>query len=510
MGRRVPPRLRRTAVLIALSFISPFLIASRHHPQIGHAWPAQVAAPIQAAPSPSDALRTLREYSAAGKLDGGLLDGLAAKGSADGIVVLDENAISARIRQGGAASGTAGAAGGDPRAGAYAAVKQQIAAAVPDSATIVEDFPSFGSARVRVTSDSALLALLSLPQVSAITADEQYREQEAQPANPKPPISVDLALIGQPQAAAAGFTGAGASVAVLDTGVDYWRDAFGGCTAPGQPIATCRIAELVPIAPNSDKLDSDGKGLHGTSVAGIVAAVAPNARVIMLDVFDGGSSSTSLTLRGLDWVMQHQQQYNIVAVNLSLGSTYVYRTSPCSASPYTGVFDQMRRAGIIPVVASGNDAMTGSASGFTNGIDYPACVPGAVSVGATYVANIGSYEGSCRDASTQTDQVACFSQSGPNLSLLAPGARITAAGLSASGTSEAAPHVAAAAADLAAKCRAATADQIVEALTEAGPQVADQRNGVTKHRLDIAAAGQALVDAGECGGPAGRDSKASQ
>ena len=48
----------------------------------------------------------------------------------------------------------------------------------------------------------------------------------------------------------------------------------------------------------------------------------------------------------------------------------------------------------------------------------------------------------CTDLITTTNQVACFSNSASYLSLLAPGALITAGGFSLGGTSQAAPHVA--------------------------------------------------------------------
>jgi subtilisin family serine protease len=53
-------------------------------------------------------------------------------------------------------------------------------------------------------------------------------------------LTESLPLIHQPDAAAAGYTGAGTAVAVMDTGVDYTQPAFGSCTAPNTP-AGCRV-----------------------------------------------------------------------------------------------------------------------------------------------------------------------------------------------------------------------------------------------------------------------------
>jgi subtilisin family serine protease len=96
------------------------------------------------------------------------------------------------------------------------------------------------------------------------------------------------------------------------------------------------------------------------------------------------------------------------------------------------------------------------------------------------------------------DQITCFSLSGPNLSLRAPGALITAADVSLGGTSQATPHVAGAIADLASACPRATVDQIEKALTTSGPTIRDSRNGVSRHRLDVLAAGQSLKGQGLC------------
>lgn len=53
-------------------------------------------------------------------------------------------------------------------------------------------------------------------------------------------------------------------------GLDYTREAFGPCTAPGVPAATCKVAYVQDIAPNDNSLDDEGEA-HGTNVAGIIA-----------------------------------------------------------------------------------------------------------------------------------------------------------------------------------------------------------------------------------------------
>jgi subtilisin family serine protease len=145
-------------------------------------------------------------------------------------------------------------------------------------------------------------------------------------------------------------------------------------------------------------------------------------------------------------------------------------------------------AGIAVVAAAGNN-------GYTNGISSPACTPGAVSVGAVYSANFGGIGwGACTDNTTAADQVTCFSNSASFLTLLAPGALITAGGLTYGGTSQATPFITGAAAVLRAAFPTETTDQAVARMTGHGKSVIDARNAISKPRLDLyAAAGLAAT-----------------
>ena len=155
--------------------------------------------------------------------------------------------------------------------------------------------------------------------------------------------------------------------------------------------------------------------------------------------------------------------------------------SECPGSWATTPFQNARQAGIVPVVASGNN-------GYVNGVSNPACAPGAVRVGAVYDANVGAKAwGACTDSVTAADRVICFSNSANILTLLAPGSTITAAGISQSGTSQATPHVAGAVGVL----RAANAfpgdsvDQTISRMRNTGAPVTDPRNGRVTPRLNL-------------------------
>ena len=156
-----------------------------------------------------------------------------------------------------------------------------------------------------------------------------------------------------------GFAGAGTSVAVLDTGLDYKRAAFGPCTAPATPADTCRVVHVQDFARSDNTLDDSV--LHGTNVAGIVATVAPGTKLIGLDVFDGDGAYTSDIVNAINWVVANKAKYNIAAMNMSFGSTGF---SNCTTGSMAAAIATARSAGILSAVASGN-------SGSTT-LDYPA------------------------------------------------------------------------------------------------------------------------------------------
>jgi hypothetical protein len=268
----------------------------------------------------------------------------------------------------------------------------------------------------------------------------------------------DISLIGQPEVAANGMLGAGTTIAVIDSGVDYTRSAFGYCGAPGNPF-DCKVVYFHDFCCSDGQLDANG---HGTNVAGIAVETAPESRIAALRVLDAaGNGSDSTVLSAVNWAISNKSLFNIAALNLSLGNKTNY-TSPCTGSAYVSPFANAKSAGIVSVVAAGNYS-------FTNGISSPACTPGAVSVGAT----------------DWNDDVAYFSNSAGFLTMLAPGEYICAADTCYSGTSQATPHVAGAAAVLRAAYPNESVQQTVDRMTIYGKPITDSRNGITKPRLDL-------------------------
>jgi hypothetical protein len=368
----------------------------------------------------------------------------------------------------------------------YRALKAGLHLRLP-GLRVLEDYDSLPVQFVRVHSRRQLSRLRTDPSVLAIGADRVDTLDLAQ----------SLPLIGQPEAAADGHTGSGVAVAILDTGVDYTRSAFGGCSAPG--TQGCRVVVAQDFAPDDGLRDDPAAGFHGTNVAGIVAGVAPDARVLGLDVFDGLGSSTSTQVAAINFVIAQQATYNIRAINMSLGAFESYNTTPCNdpTDARVAAFANARAAGIIPVVASGNNRFANGTNHV--GISRPACIPGAFPVGAVYDGDTGGHiwggpnaNDRCTDATSAADQITCFSQVWTDPMMLAPGALITAAGVTQGGTSQAAPHVAGAVAVLFGSAGSPALSAVEEALRESGPSVFDALVGQGYHRLSLPPAIEAL------------------
>ena len=359
--------------------------------------------------------------------------------------------------------------------------KQRLLNVIQDAEfNIIRDYKHLPLTLVRIRSKRAIERLVNLAEVKSLHVNRSFY----------PHLSESLPFIDQPDFCACGY-GGDSVVAVLDTGVKYNRDAFGNCSQPGEP--GCKVAAVFEAAQTDDgQLDASPVN-HGTNVAGIVVGVAPDSRIAAVDVFDGNTASSNDIIAGINWVIGQKNQGNLntVAINLSLGASGV-PTSICNSSPLRTAIQNAQSAGIITLASSGND-------GFLDAIGYPACIPEVVSVGAVYDGNIGGVNySSCSDGTTAPDKVTCFSNSSNDLSLLAPGAEISAAGETLFGTSQAVAHASGAVAVLRAAFPADSLDETVSRLQNAGVPVTDQRNSVTTPRLDLENVCTASDTDGDC------------
>src|SRR4030095_13962626 len=92
-----------------------------------------------------------------------------------------------------------------------------------------------------------------------------------------------------------------------------------------------------------------------------------------------GSAYIDNIEKALRWVIDHRDQYNIVAVNLSLG--YGNYTSPVTRDPYSDELQELHDEGVFIAAASGNDGVP--ASGEPT-IIYPAADPNVFAIGSLH------------------------------------------------------------------------------------------------------------------------------
>lgn len=221
-------------------------------------------------------------------------------------------------------------------------------------------------------------------------------------------------------------TGAGVRVAVLDTGVDKLHPALAGRLLPG--------FDFVDFDNDPSEVGNAAANVsfgHGTHVAGLVAIVAPNARIMPLRVLDADGTGNA-------WVLAEAILYAIDpdgnpatndgahVINMSLGSfsrTHILDTvaklATCDILPVADPLDALADpgyngdrnrcnafSGAVIVAAAGNDASRDVRQ-------YPAA-EGAYGLIAVTASNVNS-------------RLASFSNTGTWVHIAAPGEGITSA-----------------------------------------------------------------------------------
>lgn len=260
---------------------------------------------------------------------------------------------------------------------------------------------------------------------------------------------------------AAGLSGSGITVAVLDTGIDtdhpelmssivaeacFCTTASGGGCCPGGATSD--------TGPGSAE-DDNG---HGSHVSGIITSdgtpspqgSAPSAAIVAVKVLDSQNlyEDDSNIILALEWIIDNRPDVDIV--NMSLGTDTVYPSGDCdNADAYTmlvaSLIDTLRANEVIVTAAAGND-------GRAYGMNAPACIRSVVSVAATYDADVGSdtfNDGTftCTEPTTSANAVTCFTNWDVTTDIFAPGAPVESTDDAGStyvdrGTSMSAPLVA--------------------------------------------------------------------
>jgi len=216
-----------------------------------------------------------------------------------------------------------------------------------------------------------------------------------------------------------GLSGRGATVAVIDSGIDTRHNAFGS-----------RVIFSKDFTGHGDASDHYG---HGTHVAAIIAGegsvesgyrgIAPGASLLNLRVLgDDGSGDASDVIDAIDWTVEHRREYNVRVINLSLGAPVL---QPYRDDPLCEAVERAARAGITVVAAAGNYGRTADGKTVLGGITSPANSPFAIAVGAIDAHGTGD---------RSDDTVASYSSKGPTRydlivkpDLAAPGSRIVSA-----------------------------------------------------------------------------------
>jgi subtilisin family serine protease len=273
-----------------------------------------------------------------------------------------------------------------------------------------------------------------------------------------------------------GATGKGYSVAVLDTGVNSSHTFLSGRVVAE---ACFTYNKSCPNAENQMLGVGAAKPVHwhGTHVAGIIAGkdasssgVAPDANIVAVNIFEkDGSAYEGSLLYALRYVLSVKDKYNIVAVNLSLGTSKVWTQTCDDVVPeLTKIVQEFRAKNVAVVAAAGNS--------FSHGMANPACITGVIGVAASYIS---------------TDTITDFSNISQYTTFAAPGYQIISSSSeggfrSSSGTSMATPHVAGAFALYASYKPGLSVEQRVADLKNNCPKSLDTATGISVCRLDLA------------------------
>ena len=277
------------------------------------------------------------------------------------------------------------------------------AAALDAASDVVREFP-FGAATIRVPK-AAATALADRSEVRYVEANGTVRALAESASWGYDRIDADVAN-------ADGYTGDGADVAILDTGIACDHDCLPNVGA-GEAVRTCGTNCCAPW--------DDDNG-HGTNVAGIIGAsqqcdcttgVAPDATLHAVKVLDSsGVGSFSDIAAGI----QRTADNGWDVCNLSLGAS-------SGSATIEAACEYAWTRGVLLVGAAG-------ASGpCTSCVGYPAAYDEVVAVGAT----------------DESDTLASFSSTGPEIEVVAPGTNLPTTDLGddcvvLSGTSMATAH----------------------------------------------------------------------
>jgi serine protease AprX len=287
---------------------------------------------------------------------------------------------------------------------------------------------------VAATVPAAAVPQLSVaPGVAAVTPDSRTHVQ-ALPADQGDPVrSVYPQVVRAADVWQAGRTGAGMTVALVDTGVTEVADLAGRVL----PVVNDRTGQTYACENLSEERDCSDSYGHGTFIAGTIAGdgtasggrwkgAAPGASILSVKIAGrDGTADVSNVLAAVQWVVSFRDRYNVRVLNLSLGtdSTQTYARDPLNYA-----VERAWDAGVAVIVAASNrgpEARTVSKPG-----DDPFVVTvgaiddrGTKGLGDDVLPNFTSRGPTAADGIAKPDVVA---PGGHIVSLRAPGSAIDA------------------------------------------------------------------------------------
>ena len=187
-----------------------------------------------------------------------------------------------------------------------------------------------------------------------------------------------------------GYTGAGVTMAIIDTGIDANHSGLDDLDDDNSTNDTKVIAFYDAInnpgARNGSEIFPYDDNGHGTHCAGITAGtgaptfqhvgVAPHANLVVVKVLSGSvSGSFAQVMAGMEWTVEKRHEFNIRAASMSLGGPGPIEWTSAEEESVNRMANEMMRSGVALFIAAGNSA--GSAT-----IGTPGSAEDVITVGA--------------------------------------------------------------------------------------------------------------------------------
>lgn len=256
-------------------------------------------------------------------------------------------------------------------------------------ATLIKQFSEYHFAVVKVRDKKNINKVIakyqSLKNVESVTPSSLYKPLSLTDPKISEQYQINMLQLNESQKLAGN---APVTIAVIDQGVDMNHPDLKG--------------RLLPSYNAVNPMNQGTPDFHGTHVAGIVSAnknngiggygVNPNAKILPIDVFDGGWGATDYAIaEGIKYAVEKGSK----VINMSLGG-------PMDSPLIKEAVKKALEKNVVVIAAAGN---TGDDT-----LSYPAAYEGVISVGSI----------------NDKKKLSSFSSYGPSIDIVAPGEEIYA------------------------------------------------------------------------------------